>query len=127
MTALVLAVVAGGSLLLSAPETTELMEGAIEWHEESILRAVVRLLCLNYEFPTHYPDTIKGYLLGLGAGLAALAYAIRVWTARPEEPLPGLGHELRRAARRRDSAGSGDHSGRRPGGVLPVTDPSRVL
>lgn len=82
---LALGVVAGGSLLLAAPETTQLMEGAIEWHEESVLRAVVRLLCLNYELPTHHPDTIKSYLLGLGAGLALLALAVDLWNRSDEE------------------------------------------
>ncbi len=85
MLVLVLGVVAGGSLLLAAPETTQLMEGAIEWQEESILRAVVRLLCLNYDFPTHHPDTVKSYLLGLGAGFALLAYAVHVWGGRRDE------------------------------------------
>ncbi len=65
--------VGGGGLLLSAAESTTLVDGAIEWREDSPLRAVVRLLCLDYRFPTTHADEIKNYLLGTGAALAVLA------------------------------------------------------
>ncbi|MCH7885756.1 MAG: O-antigen ligase family protein [Planctomycetes bacterium] len=72
---LVVVVVGGGSLLLSA-ESGRLMEGAIEWHEESPLRAVVQLLCLNFQFATDPPGEVKNYLLGLGSGLAILILSV---------------------------------------------------
>lgn len=76
---LVVAVVGGGSLLLSA-ESGRLMEGAVEWHEESLLRAVVQLLCLNFQFATDPPGEVKNYLLGLGAGLAILILSVAILT-----------------------------------------------
>lgn len=72
--------VAGGFLLLSAAESLTLVDGAVEWHVESPLRAVVQLLCLNYQFPTVNAGEIKGYILGVGAGLAILAVSIAVLT-----------------------------------------------
>lgn len=77
--ALTLLTVAGGALVLSAPESTTLVDGAIEWHEGSILRAVVQLVCLNYSFPTLYPDAVKMFVLGLGAGLGVIAFGLAVW------------------------------------------------
>ncbi|MEK7710779.1 MAG: hypothetical protein AAB341_02690, partial [Planctomycetota bacterium] len=72
--------VAGGFLLLSAAESLTLVDGAVEWQTESPLRAVVQLLCLNYRFPTINAGDVKGYILGIGAGLAVLAIAIAVLT-----------------------------------------------
>jgi O-antigen ligase/tetratricopeptide (TPR) repeat protein len=72
--------VAGGFLMLSAAESLTLVDGAVEWQTESPLRAVVQLLCLNYRFPTINAGDVKGYILGIGAGLAVLAIAIAVLT-----------------------------------------------
>jgi len=70
--------VAGGSLLLSVPESNRLVDGALPWHEQSLLRAVVELLCLNYEWPTRNSGSVKIYALGLGAGLAMVALGIAI-------------------------------------------------
>lgn len=75
---LVVATVAGGSLLLSAAESNTLVDGAIEWRQESLLRAIVQLLCLNYRFPTLHQGAIKVYLLGIGSGLAILSLSIAI-------------------------------------------------
>jgi len=82
--------VAGGSLLLSCPESTRLVDGAIAWHEQSLLRALVQVLCLNYEWPTKSPGAVKIYILGLGAGLAmtALGVALLVRGRAGEEESP---------------------------------------
>ncbi len=74
---------AGGFLLLSAAETETLVDGAIAWHAESPLRAVVQLLCLNYQFPTINPGEIKGFMLSMGAGLAVLAVSIALLAREP--------------------------------------------
>lgn len=79
MIALVVMTVAGGSLLLSATETSRPVDGAIAWHEQSPLRAVVQLLCLGYGVSTDYAGDIKSYLLGLGSGLAVLTLAVAVF------------------------------------------------
>jgi len=88
MTVLVVAIVAGGSLLLSA-ESGRHMEGAVPWHAESLLRSVVQLLSLNYQFPTVAPGEVKNYLLGIGAGLAliVLGVAIAIRDRGPSLPL----------------------------------------
>ncbi len=78
MIGLIGAVVAGGCLLLSTPESMSAVDGAIEWHVDSPLRAVVSLLCCNYQLPTPNAGDIKGYVLGIGAGLALLALAVAV-------------------------------------------------
>ncbi len=75
--------VTGGFLLLSAAESVTLVDGAIEWHIESPLRAVVQLLCLNYQFPTINAGEIKGYLLGIGAALAILSVSIALLARKP--------------------------------------------
>jgi len=75
---LVTAAVAGSSWLLSAPESTTLVDGAVEWNQESPLRAVVQLLCLNYGWPTLHAGTVKMYILGMGSGLAMLALSIAI-------------------------------------------------
>lgn len=72
------AVLAGGFLLLSAAESTTLVDGAVEWTAESPLRAVVQLLCLDYRFATINAGDLKGYILGLGAGVALLALSVAV-------------------------------------------------
>ncbi|RME38950.1 MAG: hypothetical protein D6788_06395 [Planctomycetota bacterium] len=69
-------VAGGGMLLLSAARPTAPVDGAIEWHEGSPLHAVVELLCLNHQAPTLYAGAVKNYLLGLGAGLTAVALAV---------------------------------------------------
>jgi len=86
------AVLAGGFLLLSAAESTTLVDGAVEWHAESPLRAVVQLLCLNYRVPTINAGEIKGYLLGMGAGLGLIALGI-AGLARPAVPGDAPGAE----------------------------------
>lgn len=108
MLALVVMTLGGGYLLLSAPESTTLVDGAIPWHAQSPLRAVVQILCLNYQAPTLNAGEVKNYLLGLGAGLAILALAVAVLsrdrsqgeeddsfpapepTGRAETPLPEM-------------------------------------
>ncbi len=87
---LIAATVGGGCLLLSAAESKTLVDGAIAWQEESPLRAVVQLLCLNYQLPTVNPGEFKVYLLGIGAGLAALSLgiAILVRTRIGDEEVP---------------------------------------
>ncbi|MEK7756899.1 MAG: hypothetical protein AAB385_06775, partial [Planctomycetota bacterium] len=74
---------AGGFLLLSAAESVTLVDSAIEWQIESPLRAVVQLLCLNYQLPTINAGEIKGYILGIGAALAVLAVSIAALARRP--------------------------------------------
>ncbi len=85
---------AGGFLLLSAAESVTLVDGAVEWHVESPLRAVVQLLCLNYQFPTINAGEIKGYVLGIGAALAILAVSIALLAREPggEEVNGTVGH-----------------------------------
>ncbi len=73
---LVIAIVAASCLLLSAAESTRLVDGAVEWRANSPLRAVVQVLCLNYDFPTFNPGDIKNYVLGIGAGLALLVLTV---------------------------------------------------
>ncbi|MBI4717953.1 MAG: O-antigen ligase family protein [Planctomycetes bacterium] len=79
---LVILVVGGGFLLLSARESPPI-DGAVEWGQESPLRAVVQLLCLNYRFPTLNAGDVKGYLLGLGAGLSLMALAVASLSRTP--------------------------------------------
>ena len=87
MICLVAVTVAGGSWFLSAAESKTLVDGAVEWQVESPLRAVVQLLCLDYQFPTIHAGAVKIYILGIGAGLAVLALSIAlVAGARGEAP-----------------------------------------
>jgi O-antigen ligase len=83
MICLVAVTVAGGSLLLSAAGPVAPVDGAIPWREESPLRAVVGLLCLNYEVPTIYAGDVKNYILGIGAGLAILSLTIAIVVGSP--------------------------------------------
>jgi O-antigen ligase/tetratricopeptide (TPR) repeat protein len=78
MIVLVAAVVGASSLLLSAAESATLVDGAVEWREGSVLRSVVQLLCLNYNFPTINAGEVKNFVLGLGAGLAAIVLGVAV-------------------------------------------------
>lgn len=75
---LVVMTVAGGMLLLSAAQPTAPVDGAIEWHEGSLLRAVVEVLCLSYRFPADYASAVKSFILGIGSGLALIAVGIAV-------------------------------------------------
>jgi len=86
---------AGGFLLISAAESSTLVDGAVEWHVESPLRAVVQLLCLNYQLPTINAGEIKGYILGIGAALALFAVSIAVLARRPggEEETGAIEHD----------------------------------
>jgi len=72
------AVVAAGCLLLSAAESRTLVDGALAWGEESPLRAVVELLCLNYDVATLTPGDVKNYVLGIGTGVAILSLTVGV-------------------------------------------------
>ncbi len=76
MIILVIVTVGGGALLLSASDPDVFRDGAVDWQEQSPLRAVVELLCLGYQFPTNYAGDVKNYILGLGSGLALLALGI---------------------------------------------------
>lgn len=67
---------AGGFLLLSAAESLTLVDGAVEWQAESPLRAVVQLLCLNYQFPTIHAGDVKGFVLGTGTAVAMVALGL---------------------------------------------------
>ena len=72
------ATVAGSCLLLSAAESKTLVDGAVEWQAESPLRAVVQLLCLDYQFPTIHAGEAKTYVLGIGTGLVMIALSVAV-------------------------------------------------
>lgn len=85
MIAVAVLTLAGGYLLLSAAESLTLVDGAIEWQAESPLRAVVQLLCLNYEFPTIHAGDVKGYILGIGTAIALAALGMAALTRSPEE------------------------------------------
>ncbi len=76
MICLVVATVAGGMLLLSAAQPVGRVDGAVEWHEGSLLHAVVELLCLNHQWPADYASAVKGFMLGMGTGLALLVLAV---------------------------------------------------
>lgn len=93
------AVVAGGCLLLSAAESVTLVDGARAWQEESPLRAVVQLLCLNYGAPTLNPGDVKNYILGIGAGVALVALTIGVLsrTRGESDATEGVNGEFSRA------------------------------
>ncbi|MCO6439325.1 MAG: O-antigen ligase family protein [Phycisphaerae bacterium] len=88
--ALVLAVVGGGSFLLSAAESTTLVDGAVAWKVTSPLRAVVQLLCLNYAVPTLNAGDVKMLILGVGAGVAALVLAVGALARSSESLSPAL-------------------------------------
>lgn len=83
--ALTIAAVGGGFLLLSAAESQTLVDGAVPWMENSPLRAVVQLLCLNYHLPTLYAGDVKSVILGACAGLALLALALAILMRHPAE------------------------------------------
>ncbi len=76
MIVLVCAIIAGGGLLLSAAESRTLVDGARPWEEGSVLKSVVAFLCLSYAHPTTHADALKGLILGIGAGLAALVLGV---------------------------------------------------
>ncbi len=86
MLALLVVAVAGGLWLLSAAESTTLPDGAIEWHQESLLRAVVTILCLNYQFPTLYAGDVKVYILSLACGLSLLAMSVSLIAGKQDSP-----------------------------------------
>lgn len=92
---ILLATVGGSSLLLSAAESATPIDGAIEWSMESPLRAVVQLLCLNYAYPTIHAGDVKAAILGFGAGLAMLAFAVSVAMRRAgDEDVDPVGAEV---------------------------------
>lgn len=94
---------AGGCLLLSAAESKTLVDGAIPWVESSPLRAVVRLLCLNYAVPTIHAGDVKMLVLGIGSGIALLTLAITTLTRDPSEGEYATGEES--DTRQPDAAG----------------------
>lgn len=83
--ALIVGTMGGVFLLLSAQESLVPVDGAIPWHAESPLRAVVRLLSLNYAHPTFYQGDLKVLVLGLGAGLACISVGVSLLAGRREE------------------------------------------
>ncbi|MGB0716420.1 MAG: O-antigen ligase family protein, partial [Phycisphaerae bacterium] len=83
--ALVIGTLGGVFLLLSAQESLVPIDGAIPWHAESPLRAVVRLLSLNYAYPTIYQGDLKNFVLGVGAGLLSLSIGIALLAGRRED------------------------------------------
>jgi len=85
MIALTAAVGGGGFLLLSAAESKTLVDGAAPWLENSPLRAVVQLLCLNYAVPTIHAGDVKSCILGIGAGVGLLALALAILMRNPSE------------------------------------------
>ncbi len=86
-------IVIGGSLLLSAAQSTALVDGAVEWQEESPLRAVVQLLCLRYRYPTLHAGEVKGFVLAVGAGLSMIVLGIGL-AARPRTAAAGPAQDL---------------------------------
>lgn len=70
LVALAAVVIAGSYLFLSVAESPGLVDGAREWKPNSPLRALVQVLCLNYQQPTIEDDSVKGLIFGVGAGLA---------------------------------------------------------
>lgn len=82
MILLIGAMLAGAFLLLSVPESTTLVDGAVTWQPNSALRAVVQLLCMNYDLPARHADAIKSLVMALFTG-AALAVVGFVLTVRP--------------------------------------------
>lgn len=76
------AMLAGAFLLLSVPESTALVDGAVAWQPNSALRAVVQLLCLNYDFPARHADAIKSLVMALFTGAAMIVVGL-VLTVRP--------------------------------------------
>lgn len=75
---LVVAVVAGGSLLTSAGEPEILPDGAVAWQPDSLLWAVVRLLNLRASYPTPDGVAIKSLVLCMGAAVAAVVVVVAV-------------------------------------------------
>ncbi len=71
---LVLGSLAGSFLLTSGPHGT--MEGARDWHEESLLRAVIHVLNLAYTQTTSRAIEIKWLVFAVGAGLAAVVSGV---------------------------------------------------
>ncbi|MHC5111685.1 MAG: O-antigen ligase family protein [Planctomycetota bacterium] len=87
---LAIGTLAGGFLLLSAAESKIPVDGALEWQSESPLRVLVKLLSLNYQYPTLHAGDFKVYMLGIGAGLACLCIGIAILAGARErvEPIP---------------------------------------
>lgn len=98
MIVLVIAIVGGGCFLLSTPRSTHLMEGAVEWHEGSPLRAFVQLLCLNYQAATLHAGTIKNYVLGIGAGLSIIVLVVAIVVRDKGENHPKDSHSVMETA-----------------------------
>ncbi|HNQ22170.1 MAG TPA: O-antigen ligase family protein [Phycisphaerae bacterium] len=81
--AIVALTLAGCCLLLSAPRSEQLVDGAREWSPGSTLEAVVAVLCLNYRAPTLYAGEVKVLVLNLGTALALAVLAIALATGKP--------------------------------------------
>ncbi|KAB2944956.1 MAG: O-antigen ligase family protein [Phycisphaerae bacterium] len=76
MIVLVVAMLCGGFLLLSVPESVELVDGARAWGANSLLRSVVQLLCLNYEAPARHADAIKSFCLMFFTAAALICVSV---------------------------------------------------
>ncbi len=79
MIVLLIVALAGSFMLLSVAEPTTLVDGAREWSVNSPLRSVVRILCLDYAFPTFYADSVKSFVMAIAAALSVLAVAVAIW------------------------------------------------
>ncbi|MFQ5414342.1 MAG: O-antigen ligase family protein, partial [Phycisphaerae bacterium] len=79
---LAVATIAAGFLVLSAAESPTPVDGAVAWHQESPLRAVVALLCLKYAWPTVYAGDVKNLALAVGAGLILVTLSIGLIAGR---------------------------------------------
>ncbi len=71
----VLATLAGNCLLTSGPHTEVLHDGAVDWPADSLLRAVVEVLNLQFGQTTSKGVDIKALVFGWGTALAMLTVA----------------------------------------------------
>ncbi len=121
--ALFLITVGGGYFLLSAAESPELVDGAVRWQAQSPLRAVVRLLCMNYAHPTIHQGAIKVYLLGIGGAIASIALGIALLARSPESSSLPADFE----ANDPDQANEKRHNPRGKARISPVTASQAML
>lgn len=74
--AVILLALAGCCLLTSAGKPAVLPDGAVEWHPDSLLLALVEILDLQYAQPTPNGVAIKGLVHGAASGVALLIAAL---------------------------------------------------